>query len=194
MPYFTFTARSSDGKKITGSEEATNKDELASRLQAQDLIVINIKQESAKFKSSGSSESRIEPRFKNRHSRITSHDMVLFCRQLATLLGAGVTILQSLKVISKQVSSQKLDDVISTISEDMERGLSLHEAMARHPRVFSDLWVNLVESGEASGNLAVVLGRLANYLERNAEFQRKSISSLIYPLILLLVALGALFF
>lgn len=194
MPYFTYIARSPEGKKVTGSEEAKNKDELASRLQAKDLIVINVQQESSKVKSTGSSESKIESKFKHRHSRITSHDTVLFCRQLATLLGAGVTILQSLKVISKQVSSQKLDNVLSTISEDMEKGLSLHEAMARHPNVFSDLWVNLVESGEASGNLAVVLGRLANYLERNAEFQRKIISSLIYPMILLLVALGALFF
>jgi type IV pilus assembly protein PilC len=194
MPYFTYIARSKDGKKVSGSQDATNKDELTTRLQAQDLLIINIQQESTKKKPSGTSESKIESRFKHRHARITSHDMVLFCRQLATLLGAGVTILQSLKVISRQVSSSKLGTVLINISEDMEKGLSLHEAMGRHPGVFSDLWVNLVESGEASGNLAVVLGRLASYLERNAEFQRKIISSLIYPLILLVVALGALFF
>jgi type IV pilus assembly protein PilC len=76
----------------------------------------------------------------------------------------------------------------------MEAGLSFHESMAKHPRVFSELWVNLVESGEASGNLTIVLDRLAKYLERNAQFTRKVISALIYPAILLFAGTGALLF
>jgi type IV pilus assembly protein PilC len=76
----------------------------------------------------------------------------------------------------------------------MEAGLSFHEAMAKHPKVFSELWVNLVESGEASGNLAVVLSRLATYLERAAAFKTKMISAMIYPAILLVASIGALIF
>jgi type IV pilus assembly protein PilC len=76
----------------------------------------------------------------------------------------------------------------------METGLSFHEAMAKHPDVFSDLWINLVESGEASGNLAMVLNRLANYLERNSIFKKKVISALIYPIILMVAAMSALLF
>ena len=76
----------------------------------------------------------------------------------------------------------------------METGLSLHESMAKHPSVFSELWVNLVESGEASGNLAMVLNRLASYLERASAFRRKIISALIYPGILMLAGIGALLF
>jgi type IV pilus assembly protein PilC len=76
----------------------------------------------------------------------------------------------------------------------MEAGLSFHEVIARHPRVFSELWVNLVESGEASGNLAVILNRLASYLERNTGFRKKLISALIYPAILMCAGLGALLF
>jgi len=76
----------------------------------------------------------------------------------------------------------------------MEKGLSLHESLAKYPQVFSELWVNLVESGEASGQLAEVLKRLSDYLERNAQFQRKIISSLIYPAILMVVGVFALLF
>jgi len=119
---------------------------------------------------------------------------VLLCRHLATLLGAGVTILKSLDVISKQVASRKLYLVLKDLEKNMEAGLSFHEAMAKHPSVFSDLWVNIVESGEASGSLAVVLNRLATYLERNAAFKRKVISALIYPFILMFAGTGALLF
>jgi type IV pilus assembly protein PilC len=194
MPRFLYIARDKMGKKITGAEETTSPEELIGRLQAKELLVINVFPEPKEAKVSPGSELGFEVRFKYRHARITAQDTVLFCRQLATLLGAGVTILQSLKVIAKQVSSKRLYNVLRSMTEGMESGLSLHEAMARHPRVFSELWVNLVESGEASGNLAVVLSRLANYLERNAEFKRKIISSLMYPAILMVVGLGALLF
>lgn len=195
MPSFFYISRDRDGNKITGTEEAVDQDELISRLQARDLIVINVTPESKQEKSPFSFELRSETkRRKRRHAGISGHDKVILCRQLATLIGAGVTILQSLRVISKQVASKQLGGILGNIAEDMEKGLSLHEAMARHPSVFSDLWVNLVESGEASGNLAVVLGRLATYLERNAEFRRKIISSLLYPFILLILSLSALFF
>ncbi|MCM8757821.1 MAG: type II secretion system F family protein [Candidatus Omnitrophica bacterium] len=191
MPYFFYIARDKSGKKITGSEDALSAEELASRLQARDLIVISIIAESkeAKFTLAES-----KSKFKRQHSRITSYDMVLLCQQLSTLLGAGVPIMQSLKIVSRQLASRRLTRVLLDLTSDMENGLSLHEAMAKHPRVFSELWVNLVESGEASGNLAQVLNRLADYLERNAEFQRKVISSLIYPAILIIVGIGALLF
>ena len=84
--------------------------------------------------------------------------------------------------------------VITDLQRKMEGGLSFHEAMAKHPKVFSALWINLVESGEASGNLAVVLNRLAGYLERNAAFRNKVISALVYPVILLLAGTAALLF
>jgi type IV pilus assembly protein PilC len=125
---------------------------------------------------------------------VAGDDLVLFCRQLATLLGAGVTILKSLEIISQQVASRRLHNILRDLQRNMEQGLSLHEAMSKHPQVFSELWVNLVESGEAGGSLAVVLSRLASYLERNAAFKRKIISALIYPCILMLAGFGALLF
>jgi type IV pilus assembly protein PilC len=178
-----------------GFEEATNPEELTVRLQSKGLIVINIltdvKEGEKGFKSEllGAAGT-----YKPRHYRISGDDLVLFCRHLATLLGAGVTILKSLDVISKQVASRRLYQVIKDLEKNMEAGLTFHEAMAKHPSVFSDLWVNIVESGEASGSLAVVLNRLAAYLERNASFKRKIISAVIYPVILLIAGTGALLF
>ncbi|HNX80683.1 MAG TPA: type II secretion system F family protein [Candidatus Omnitrophota bacterium] len=191
MAKFFYTARDSAGKKITSYEESNNQDEVLSRLQSRGLIVLDITSEHDSQVISNMPQSAARAR--KFHSGVSDDDLVLFCRQLATLLGAGVTILKCLDIIAKQVSSRKLLNVLIQLQKNMEAGLSLHEAMAKHP-VFPELWVNLVESGEASGNLAIVLNRLATYLERNAEFKKKIVSALIYPFILFFAGTGALLF
>jgi type IV pilus assembly protein PilC len=192
MPKFFYIARNKLGKKDTGVQEAPSQEEALLKLQTKDLVVISILPE---FKQTGVSYEVIsKAKFKPKHYRISQDDLVLFCRQLATLLGAGVTILKSLDIISQQVSSRKLYEVIKELQKDMEEGLSFHEAMSKHHKIFSDLWINLVESGEASGNLAMVLNRLAGYLERNAAFKKRLVSAMIYPVILAAAGLGALLF
>ncbi len=193
MAKLIYVARDSSGKKVSGSEEVSSPEDLVSRLQARNLIVIDILPEVKDSKISSKTEIHISSN-RRLHAGVNEADLVLYCRQLATLLGAGVTILKSLEIILKQVNSRRLYTIIKNMVKDMESGLSLHESMAKHSKIFSDLWVNLVESGEASGNLAVVLNRLAGYLERNAEFKKKIISALIYPMILMFAGLGALFF
>ncbi len=193
MPKFFYIARDRTGKKLSGLEEASNLEELVSRLQAKNLIVVSITPESKEVKPAVKLEGP-SGGIRHKHIGIRHSDLVLFCRQLATLLGAGVTILKSLEIILKQVASRNLYKIIKNMAKDMEGGLSLHEAMAKHPKAFSDLWVNLMESGEASGNLAVVLSRLATYLERDADFKQKIISALIYPVILMTAGFGALLF
>jgi len=195
MPKYIYIARDKIGQKVSGAQDALNEEELISRLQSTDLLVVSIMLASKEGMDTlaSSNQSKIGYRTK-RHGGLNNADLVLFCRQLTTLLGAGITILKSLDTISKQVASQKLYKAIEALKADMEQGLSFHEALGKHPAIFSELWVNLVESGEASGNLSVVLDRLALYLERDAEFRSKMISSLIYPAILLFASLGALFF
>jgi len=197
MMKFVYTARDGSGRKIQGALDGLSEEDVINRLQAMELLVLEVFPEGAAHtvqtgapRSAGlKSGSQVK-----KHFGIRPMDLVVFCRQLATLLGAGVTILKSLETIIRQVSSQKLYKVIENLRKYMEQGLSFHEALAKQPDVFDDLWVNLVESGEASGNLAVVLDRLAMYLERNAEFKRKLVSSLIYPIILLTASVGALLF
>lgn len=194
MAKFFYTVRNKDGQKTTGIEEASTQEEAISRLQSRNLIVISVV--AAGFEAARASRvsSGQGVQLKQGHFHVSGEDLVLFCRQLATLLGAGVTILKSLDIISQQVSSRKLYGVVKDLQKGMETGLSFHEAMARHADIFSELWINLVESGEASGNLSVVLNRLAGYLERNAAFRTKVISALVYPIILLVVSTGALLF
>jgi len=194
MAKFYYIARNSSGIKETGSGEGLTQEDAVSKLQSRGLTVVSIIPEGSQAAGGLDITETKKIKFKPRHGRVTSDDLTLFCRQLSTLLGAGVTILKSLDIISKQVSSRKFYAVIMDLSKNMEAGLSFHEAMARHPKIFSDLWVNLVESGEASGNLAVVLSRLATYLEKSADFKRKIVSAMIYPAILTFAGLGALLF
>ncbi|PIQ87847.1 MAG: type II secretion system protein F, partial [Candidatus Omnitrophica bacterium CG11_big_fil_rev_8_21_14_0_20_43_6] len=183
MPKFYYVARNRSGVKETGAEEGLNQDDAVTKIQSKGLIVVNIIPENIE-ESSAQYGNLVKIKFKPKHRRITGEDLMLFCRQLSTLIGAGVTILSSLNIIAKQVSSKKLYDVLMDLTKNMEAGLSFHESMAVHPKVFSDFWINLVESGEASGNLAVVLNRLAVYLEKSAQFKSKVISALVYPAIL----------
>lgn len=196
MAKYFYVARDYRGDKNSGLEDAPSQDELVGRLQARGLTVVSVTLEAEKQQAGPltAAEAALRNDAKKRHYRVKSSDLTLFCRQLSTLLGAGITILKSLQIISKQVSSQKLYNVIQTLQKNMEQGLSLHEAMAKHPKIFSDLWVNLVESGEASGNLAIVLNRLATFLERSAAFRAKIISALIYPILLVFAATGVLLF
>ena len=193
MAKFTYAARDSKGTKVTGCEEAFSQDELISRLQVRNLVVVNILPE-VKVEGMAITRQAQDKQRRYRHYGVSADDLVIFSRQLATLLGAGVTILKSLDIISKQVYSRKFYNVLQELMKQMEAGLSFHEAMSKYPNVFSDLWTNLIESGEASGNLAVVLTRLAIYLERRAAFKSKIVSSLIYPIILMVVGMGALLF
>jgi len=195
MARFYYVARDAQGQKNSGVEDGQNQDEIISRLQLRNLLVVSIIPESESLERQSQAVSpSTAGKMKFKHRKIASEDLVTFCRQLSTLLGAGVNILRSLHILSMQVASAKLYDVLMKLQQDMEAGLSLHEALAKHPAVFSDLWVNLVESGEASGNLAMVLSRLAGYLEKNAAFRSKIISALIYPFILMTAGFGALIF
>ncbi|MFH0790431.1 MAG: type II secretion system F family protein [Candidatus Omnitrophota bacterium] len=194
MTRFIYSVRDKSGKKISGYEEASSQEELISRLQNKDLLVISVMPAEGKAADSAGLKTSEKTKSSIKHQGITNEDLTLFCRQLATLLSAGVTMLKCLDIIAQQVASRKLFDVIKELQRLMEGGLSLHEAMAKHPKVFSELWVNLVESGEASGNLALVLGRLAGTLERMEAFKKKVGSALIYPLILFLAGSGALLF
>ncbi|MCX5705549.1 MAG: type II secretion system F family protein [Candidatus Omnitrophica bacterium] len=194
MPKFYYVARDKNGDKRSGLEDGANQEEVISSLQSKDLLVVSITTDAKADLSALKGGTAVKAKLRRKHGGCNDEDKVLFCRQLGTLLGAGVTILKCLDIIKQQVSSRQLYEVLSDLQKKMEAGLSFHEAMSKHPKVFSELWVNLVESGEASGNLAVILNRLAGYLERSAAFKSKLVSALVYPVILFLAGFGALMF
>ena len=195
MPKFFYVVRTKDGQKKTGTEEAPDQDSLLSRLQEQDLVVTTIINEEAEAKKEAAAKKPIfVSKSAIRRRGVRTNDLVLFARQLGTMLDAGVNLLKSLNIILRQAESEMLYQAINQVTKDVEQGASLAVALSKHPRIFSKLWVNLIETGEASGNLPMVLDRLAHYAEMKAAFQTKIISALIYPAILFIVAMGAIFF
>ncbi len=185
---FEYIARTKEGKKIVSRREVSSREELVRFLQNKGYYVISVYPAQRETRSFFT--SKLVRRFT--HSRIKSSDLILFARQMATMLGAGVSLVKSLEIISRQISSKKFFDVIEDVKSEIEKGSSFSEVLKRYSGIFSSLWVSLIETGEASGNLSIVLERLAAYLEDREEFKRKIITALIYPSILFIVAIGAI--
>jgi len=184
MPNFKFTARTKDGKLRRGFLEARNKDDLIDILQARGLIVVSF--ESAQ-------KAQIETKPKRRfHTKVKLDDLIVFARQLTALINAGVTLLRSLEITSEQITSRHLQRAMAEIKKDVAAGSSLRDAIAKHPKIFSKFWVNVVATGETTGQLGFALEELSRYLESTAAFKRKITSALIYPAVILSVAIAAI--
>ena len=183
MPNFKFTARTKDGKLRRGFLEAKNEDELVGILQARGLIVISF--ESAQ-------KGQIKTKVKRRlHTKVKLDDLIVFSMQLTTLINAGVTLLRSLEITSEQITSRRLQKVMADIKKDVAAGSSLKDAMAKHPKIFSKFWVNVIATGETTGQLGFALEQLTQYLESTSAFKRKITNALIYPVVILSVAIAA---
>lgn len=184
MPQFICKVRGKEGRERRVTQEAATEEELISGLQNEGLLVISIsRHETAKEKAA------LTQRL---HLRVTIDDLIIFARQLGTLLEAGVTLLKSLHVLSKQLESRTLLKAVGEIEHDVAEGSTFCDALAKHPKIFNEFWVHMVETGEASGALPLVLGQLANYLEESAAMRRKVISALIYPAVLICLVVVAL--
>jgi len=189
---FNYIVKDASGKSITGSDDATDQATLVNRLQQQGLFVISVQP----IDETG--KKRVDPKGKKRanfsHNKITLDDLLSFCRQLSTMLNTGVTLLRSLDIIVMQVDSKNFHAILSNVKKSVEEGNSLSLSLAKYPKIFTNLWVSLIEVGEASGNLPIVLEKLAFYMEQQAEFKSSIVSAIIYPIILLVVAIGAIIF
>lgn len=177
MPHFIYKVRDKEGREKLAAQEANSEEEVVARLQNQGLLIISI------VRQQEETEKKISARF-SMHTNITVDDMIVFSRQLATLLEAGVTLLKSLDVLSRQTESRKMLKAVREIKQDIAGGSTFRDALSRHPEVFSDFWVNMVETGEASGALSVALSQLANYIDDAAQMRRKVGSALVYPIML----------
>lgn len=188
MPRYNYIAKDKISNTKRGVLEAASKEEVVSKLQQQGLFVVAVTANAKVAKASVSKAKKFG------HSAIKDGDLCQFAKQMSTLLSSGVTLLRALEITAKQTSSAKFHAMLSDITDNVKDGLSLTEAMAKYPRQFTSLWTGLVDTGEASGNLAQVLNKLAEYLEVRMEFVRKMISAMVYPAVLLVAAGGAMFF
>jgi type IV pilus assembly protein PilC len=177
---FTYRAFTRQGEILEDQLEGTDLMAVASTLRQQGLVVIDVKEQGVAQKD------LLEP-FK----KVKLADIVVFTRQFATMINAGLPIVRSLHVLSEQTENPKLKEVIVWVRKDVEAGLALSEALDKHPKVFSRLYTEMVRAGEIGGVLDGVLLRIASQLEDEQELRRKVKSAMTYPIIVLVLAIVA---
>lgn len=185
MTMFRYKAVTPAGETLQGQMEAASSDEVIARLQEQGNMPI-----SAEAAGSGLSEG-LSALLSGRR-RISSRDVALFTEQLATLLGAGLPLDRALNILEDLADSDELHRLVKQVRDRVREGASLSEALEGQHGVFPRLYVNMVRAGEVGGTLDVTLNRLSEYLDRSKELKDSVISALIYPFILLFLAIGSL--
>ena len=182
MPSFTYVARESgSGKEIRSSLEAQSEQAAIAALLNRNLLVVSIQEKMGrKGKTAG--------------GKVGLQDLVVFTRQLATMIDAGLAMVQSLHALAEQTTNKVMRDVIKDVCSRVEGGDSFSEALAKHPKVFNRLYVCMVGAGERGGLLAEILARLATYLENTARLRKKVKSAMMYPTVVTIVAIGITIF
>lgn len=182
MPSFVYLARETNsGREIRSTMEAATEQAAVAALLNRNLLVVSIQEKvGKKGRTSG--------------GRVGLADLVIFTRQLATMIDAGLAIVQSLQALADQTPNKVMRDVIRDICTRVEGGDSLSQALQKHPKAFDRLYVCMVAAGEKGGLLAEILARLATYLENTARLRKKVKSAMMYPTIVTIVAIGITIF
>lgn len=184
MPRYQYTATSEDGKKtVKGLVEASDEAAVMEALQKQKLRPLNVSEEKAGGSLGGF--------FKN--NKVKSDDLVIFTRQLAAMVSAGVPLLRSLNALMEHSESPALKSMLVGIIRDVEGGASLGDALAKHPGTFNDVYVNMVRAGETAGIMDEILNRLALQQEKSASIKKKVKGAMTYPMVLMVITVVAFF-
>ncbi|HAZ07082.1 MAG TPA: pilus assembly protein PilC [Elusimicrobia bacterium] len=178
MPVFSYKAKTSAGLMMKGVIDADVQKSAVDKLRAQKLVVLEIAEKQA------DPLGVIKAFFKSK-GKVTSKDLVLFSRQLSTLVSAGVPIVQSLGILETQAENPAFKAVLSVVKSDIESGLSISDALRKHPDAFPELYTSMVKAGELGGILDTILERLTNYMESSEALKAKVKSAMMYPAIVL---------
>ena len=177
MPLFDYTAKNAtNGQILKGQMQAQNKDEVIGHIRKNRMILVSVR------------EAPKQVRFSFGAPAIKTRDIVIFTRQFATMINSGLPLVQSLSILANQTENKALKEVTKQVVFDVEAGNTLADAFSRHPKAFTDLFVNMVAAGEAGGILDTILLRLAVFLEKNDALVRKVKSAMIYPAVIMSVA------
>ncbi len=179
MITFSYQARDTSGKIVSGIQEALNEDNAVTSLMSRGLMVLTLQQKSA------------TARKKKKIYTVKETDLVLFTRQLSTMVEAGISLVQALTALYDQCDPKRqkaLREVISDVTTRVQGGDTFHEAIGKHPRVFDRLFVSMVKAGEHGGLLAEILDRLAGFLEASSRLRKKVKSAMTYPVIVISIA------
>ena len=189
MSTYRYSAMDPNGRTVTGTLEADSFELVRAKLSDLSYHVLSIKQ----AKNAGGFKDAF-----NNMQRVGLRDLVVFSRQFATMIDAGLSVVKCLDILQKQTRNPKMKEVIGEAKRDVAGGMSLTEAIQKHPRIFSPLYVNMMRSAEAGGILDQVLNRLSGFLEKEQETRNKIKSAMMYPAVVFcfatLMLLGLLFF
>ncbi|MGZ4198607.1 MAG: type II secretion system F family protein, partial [Thermoleophilia bacterium] len=183
MATFTYKALDARGAAASGQIDADNKSAVAASLRNKGLTIVDINEV-----KSGLAQTDIFGALQ----RVKSKDLTVFSRQFATMINSGLAMLRALSVLEEQTENKKLAKVLGEVRADVESGIALSDALEKHPKVFSPLYVNMVRAGEIGGILDEVLNRLATQLEKDDSIRRAVKSAMVYPLMIASFALVVL--
>ena len=190
MPVYEYTALDRAGKNVVGIIDADSNVAARQKLRASGKYPVEVKETTAKAKSESAAGFSLPSLF----NRITPDDIHALTRQLATLLNAGIPLVGALDALMEQTTSPPLKKIIAQIKESVNEGNSLTVSLTRHPKLFSNIYINMVRAGEASGSLDVVLERLAEFGEHQQALKGRFQAALVYPIFMAIIGTGVLFF
>lgn len=189
MATYRYSAMDANGRTVSGTLEADSFELVRAKLSDLSYHVLSIRQ----ARGGASLKEAL-----NNMQRVKLRDLVMFSRQFATMIDAGLSVVKCLDILQKQTRNTKLKEVIGEIKRDVAGGMSLTESVQKHPRIFSPLYVNMIRSAEAGGILDTVLDRLSGFLEKEQETRNKIKSAMTYPVVVfsfaMLMLVGLLFF
>lgn len=187
MAIFHYIAKDKEARSASGSAQAKDAVSLARELKNKGLTIISIVEEKEK--------SQIEKKIRNvGGSPVKQADLVVFSRLLATLIDSGIPLVNGLGILYEQVENKYLKKVVSELRVDIESGNSLSASFAKHPETFPAIFINMIRAGETSGSLNVILERLSDYTERSEKMKSKLSTAMVYPAIVIFMAIGIMAF
>jgi len=205
MPRFTYVALDARGQESTGLMDAGSSNEVIGQLRQAGYFPTSVFEEGKGGRAGGATPAAAKaarvakPRAKTsinlfQRKKVKPKLLMIFTRQLATLIDAGLPLLRSLTVLAKQERDALLRNTINKMAETVQGGSTFSEALAQHPYIFNDLYVNMVRAGELGGVLELILGRLAEFQEKAAKIKGKVGGAMIYPIIVMTMAVGIMAF
>src|SRR4051812_24088767 len=193
MATFNYEAMDSTGAEVKDTIEAGTAEEAQAKIRQMGYFVTKLAEKSkGKKKKPGAKKGKRKKTFSI--GGVSAKKLTVFTRQLSTLQDAGLPVLRSIKILEGQSKPGPLRNVLGDVVEDIESGLALSESLGKHPRTFDRLYVNMVKAGEAGGALEVILQRLADFKEKAQTLKRKIIGAMVYPCVVIMVAVGILTF
>ncbi|MHC4504575.1 MAG: type II secretion system F family protein, partial [Planctomycetota bacterium] len=195
MPKFKVLARDASGNRVHQALEAVNQAEARAQLRSRNLTILSIVEDIGRGgprRGEAKEEGAIRYRFVGGppRPRIKSQDLVIFTRQFSTMISSGIPVLECLDVLTEQATDPGFKLILTRIVDDVRAGVDLSACLGKHPIVFTDIYVNMIRAGEASGQLDEILLRLAEYQESSEKLKRQIKSAMTYPVVSICLVLG----